>query len=606
MLQQNDKYLLHAWGPGRNVTIPQAEPAAELAPVFCDYTETPEQNMTLDGDDEYLSSYDAQFMVTQDVLYYQIFAASTSFAMHHKNIRLRDHIMTLPPATIPWIVFGGAYNPPQQAQGDLPSLTKLYEVDEFPCFSDFSALISSFVAVGTGIKEPVLPLMLMDWRSNSAGGYNAQLTDDHNVEQVMYWASRAAIVNLFSQLPGFVGIMRPGDKLDLMSPRWAIRPGPEAVNRTPTTYWITDIFIKPDGDLSTIDYRVHYLFQYVLATMTAGAGSTNFIQWLFQQLTVGTFALPWCILGGNDAVNFNHVIPIPPPGVWRAGGVYPNINALPPLGLLVSFDHLTRQLRAFRFYHHGPDRAEALLQQRRNAYESMFEAQPIREARQAPTEDRGQSYIPPKKKIRFTGSTFAQSGTPPLPTTAAALATVKEQVAVQEAGSLMAQQLIHSQTMLANALSRVTGVVPGIEPSALGHVGRERIDNLAQVRGPLHPPDPSTINALVAEHMQKVKESTGGGVQLARSKNEMPANVDSSPKSEADAKMDGAGAPSQLSAKPETVLGTAAVEPGTSMLALFQSRLSSMSNEEIEEARKMLASAENQAARSSLGSTPSN
>ena len=72
--------------------------------------------------------------------------------------------------------------------------------------------------------------------------------------------SRAAISNLLSQLPGFVSIMRPGDKLDLLSRRWAVRPGPDAPNRLTTTVYFTDIFMKPDGDLSTTDYRVHFLF----------------------------------------------------------------------------------------------------------------------------------------------------------------------------------------------------------------------------------------------------------------------------------------------------------------------------------------------------------
>ena len=143
---------------------------------------------------------------TQDVLYYHsreciiIFCDASpkhaSKRFHHDSASCHH-----PLGHVRWC----AYAASQQSHGGLPALTKLFEVDEFPTMSEYPSMF----AVGPGMKEPVLPNMLIDFCALSAGGCNNALAADHNVEEV-YWVSRVVIVNLFTQLPNFASVMRPG------------------------------------------------------------------------------------------------------------------------------------------------------------------------------------------------------------------------------------------------------------------------------------------------------------------------------------------------------------------------------------------------------------
>ena len=146
---------MHAWGFGHEVILLQPEPCSEFAPIFSDFVEVPEANQPRDEDEAWVAAYTPQQLVCQDMLFYQVFAACTSFAFHHKGVRLRDALLTLRDANIPLPALGGRAAPVQNS-GSLPALERYFQVTDFPEASDFVTVTLAFVTLTTGILEPAL------------------------------------------------------------------------------------------------------------------------------------------------------------------------------------------------------------------------------------------------------------------------------------------------------------------------------------------------------------------------------------------------------------------------------------------------------------------
>merc|ERR1711871_153782 len=91
---------------------------------------------------------------------------------------------------------------------------------------------------------------------------------------------------------------------------------------------------------------------------------------------------------------------------------------------------------------------ELYVNQARYSYLPNYVYQPTLEARVAPHDDAGQTYMPPVKKTKFAGQTFVQTTQPAIPSLPGVVATQQEAAAIAQAHNEMAMRLIASQRAL--------------------------------------------------------------------------------------------------------------------------------------------------------------